>query len=118
VSHLRTIEEDLKKSKYSVSQMGDRYPTVMPAKAGVQAFLLDSRQKHAGMTSGISVTSLYGAVLRSTSIKITCCDHGHLLQGAYQCEGMKRIDHLYGWILFSFYGNDRSALLVLLGRDR
>jgi hypothetical protein len=27
------------------------YPIVMLATAGIQAFLLDSRQKHAGMTS-------------------------------------------------------------------
>jgi len=32
---------------------GCRYPIVLPAKAGIQAFLLDSRHKHAGMTVGI-----------------------------------------------------------------
>ena len=43
--------------------MGVRYPNVMPAKAGIQAFLLDSRQKHAGMTFGTSGTLLHGSVL-------------------------------------------------------
>ena len=47
-------------TKYSSTQMGIRYSAVMPAKpvpaifgrgAGIQVFLLDSRQKHAGMTS-------------------------------------------------------------------
>ena len=43
--------------------MGVRYPTVMPAKAGIRALLLDSSQKHAGVTSSISITLLCGAVL-------------------------------------------------------
>ena len=36
----------------------------MPAKAGIQAFFLDSRYKHAGMTYGDMVTQFRGAVLR------------------------------------------------------
>jgi hypothetical protein len=31
--------------------MGAQSPLVMPAKAGIQPPLLDSRQKHAGMTA-------------------------------------------------------------------
>jgi hypothetical protein len=31
--------------------MSVQFPLVMPAKAGIQAFFLDSRPKHAGMTS-------------------------------------------------------------------
>ncbi len=45
--------------------MSVRIPVVMPAKAGIQFFLLDSRQKHAGITCSISITSLCGAVPRN-----------------------------------------------------
>jgi hypothetical protein len=42
----------LKKRSFSLrtapTYMGVRYPPVMPVKAGIPAFLLDSRQKHAG----------------------------------------------------------------------
>jgi hypothetical protein len=37
-------------TKYSSTQMGVRFPPVMPAQAGIQSLHLDSRQKHAGMT--------------------------------------------------------------------
>ena len=37
-------------AEYGIAEMGIRIPVVMPAKAGIQALLLDSRQEHAGMT--------------------------------------------------------------------
>ena len=56
--------------------MGVRYPPVMPAKAGIQAFLLDSRQslspqafggEHAGMTSE-DIGHLHNVALHSETI--------------------------------------------------
>jgi hypothetical protein len=37
-------------TKCSSTETGFRYPPVMPSKAGIQAFLMDSRQKRARMT--------------------------------------------------------------------
>ncbi len=60
-------------SQYNSAQMSVRIPVVMPAKAGIQGLFLDSRQEHAGMTTGARDTSFCCAVLRTLRSEEELC---------------------------------------------
>ena len=88
--------------EYRSTQMGARYPLVMPAKhvpasfrrgAGIRAFLLDSRQKHAGMTPGDNGHSI---LYKGTKFCAAAREVSGELQGtSKQGRVLRPISHLY-----------------------
>ena len=65
------VEALLKSTKISV-----QIPFVIPAKAGIQAILLDSGQKHAGMTTCGNGHFILWNSIRSSSMKVAQFDDG------------------------------------------